>query len=59
MNKYDSHIAYVSHTTNILNWHLDPTFLHIYVTTQSSAIRTSHVITKYVLLTYMPTLLGI
>ena len=59
LNKYDYHIAYASHTTNILNRHKDPTLLYICALTQPSAIHTSHVIAKYVLETNMPTKLSI
>ena len=48
LNKYDHHITYVSHTTNILNGHRDLTFLHIYAQKQPIARHTSYVIPKYV-----------
>ena len=33
---------------NMLQRHVDPTFLHIYATAQATAISTSHVIAKHV-----------
>ena len=59
LNKYHSHIAYISHTTNILNGYIDSTFLHICAKIQSTVIHTSHVIAKYVLEINMPTKLSI
>ena len=49
LNKYDCYIAYVSHTTNILNGYTDPTVLHICTKTQPTALYTSHIIAKCVL----------
>ena len=59
LNKYDCHIAYVSDTTDILNGHIDQTFLHMCATAQPTAIHSSHVITKYVLETNVPNKLAI
>ena len=59
LKKYDWHIAYLSHTANILNGHIEPTFLLICAETQLTAIHTSHVIAKHMLETNMPTNLGI
>ena len=55
LNKYVYHLAYVSHTINILNAHIDPTVCHICAKAQPTALHSSHVIAKYVLATYMPT----
>ena len=49
LNKYDYHVAYVSHTTKILNRYIDLTFFHICTQTQSTALHTYHVIGKYML----------
>ena len=46
-NRYDCHIAYVSHTTNVINGHIDPIFLNICAIKQPTAIHTSHVIAKH------------
>ena len=59
LNKYDCHIAYLSHTINILNGYIDPTFLQICATKQWTAIPTPHVIVKYVLEINVPTKLGL
>ena len=59
LNKYECYIAYESHTNNILNGHIDPTFLHTCHKTQPTAINTTHVIVKYVPETNMPNKLGI
>ena len=59
LNKYDCHIAYVRQASNILNGYIDWIFLHICAKTQPTAINTSHVIAKYVLVTGIPTKLGI
>ena len=40
-NKYDSHIANMSHTAIMLHGHTDPLFFHVSATTQSTAISTS------------------
>ena len=53
------YFAYVSHTTNILNVHIDTTCLHVYAKTQPAAIYTSHGIARYVLETNIPIKLGI
>ena len=44
--KYHCHIAYITHTTNILNGYIEPTFLPICATTQATVIITSHVTAK-------------
>ena len=59
LNKYDCHIAYTSHTSNIVNGYIHPTFLQICAKTQPTAIHTSHVIAKYVLETNVSTKLSI
>ena len=58
VNKYDCHIAFTSHKTNIIYGYIHQTFLHLCTETQPSAIYTSHVIAKYILEIYVPIEIG-
>ena len=51
LNNYDSHMANVAHTVNMLNRHIDTTCVHMYAQLQPSASSTSQYY-KYALKTY-------
>ena len=54
LNKYDCHIANISHTAIMLHAHIDPTFLHMSAKMQETSISTLHVIDMHVPATNMP-----
>ena len=59
LNKYSCHISNKAHMANMLNWQINPTFLHMYATIKATATSSSHVIAKYVPHINIPNKLGI
>ena len=59
LNKYDCYIPNIPYIVNMLNGLIDPKVLYKCATTQPTATCTSHIVTKFVPDTNMPTKLGI